>query len=269
MNEIKSYNIKEKKYYDGKKQVVIYKDNVIMKGQECYNSSYKFLKDQLIDGDICIDEFAYRNKVNFKRSQRATLSKVYDISRCNYWDWFVTFTFAPNKVDRYDYDKVSKKLKNWIDRVRRTSPYLKYLIVPELHKDGAYHFHGLFANCEFEFVDSGKKDKTGNKIYNINSYKLGFTTATKIKNNDAVNKYIAKYLTKELFSNTKHRKRYWVSRNVDLPEVNETFNQDVSSEIKKLENSSRLLSRKVKKYTYTDDMGVDFVNEVYYFELDS
>lgn len=240
-----------------------------MKGQKSYKSAHKFLMDQLVDGDIGINEFAYKKNVNLKRSQRRTLNNVYDIARCNDWEWFVTLTFSPNKADRYNYDVVSKKLKNWLDRVRRTSKDLKYIIVPELHKDGAFHFHGLFSNCEFEFIDSGKKDKKGNKVYNISSYRLGWTTATKVKNTNAANKYIAKYLNKDLFKATTERKRYWASRNVDLPEVLERVEHNVSEKIKSLETSPKLISKQVKEYTYTNADDEEFTNEVYYFELDS
>ena len=70
---------------------------------------------------------------------------VYNYSLANDWDWFVTLTFDPQKVDRYNYSDCAKKLKNFIDVTRRKCPGLKYLFVPELHKDGAFHFHGLIA----------------------------------------------------------------------------------------------------------------------------
>ena len=30
------------------------------------------------------------------------------------WDYFVTFTFSKEKVNRYDYDVCSKKISQWI-----------------------------------------------------------------------------------------------------------------------------------------------------------
>ena len=35
------------------------------------------------------------------------------------WDFFVTFTFNADKVDRYNFSEVSKKLSNWIDNIKR------------------------------------------------------------------------------------------------------------------------------------------------------
>ena len=269
MIKIKFYNTREKIYHDGKRQIVIYKDIYIEKGEKGYTGSRKRIIEQFKDNDIGFNEYLYKQNRSLIISQKRTINKVYDISRCNSWEWFITLTFNQKKLDRYNYDIVSKKLKSWLDRVRRTSKDLKYIIVPELHKDGAYHFHGLFSNCEFEFVDSGIKDRNGNKVYNIPSYKLGFTTATKVKNTNAANKYIAKYLNKDLFKATSGKKRYWASRNVNLPVVCKTFEHDIQGKIKSLENSRNLISKQVKQYTYVSDDGEEFKSEVIYFELDS
>ena len=37
--------------------------------------------------------------VSMKRAKQ----KIYDLSRANEWEYFVTLTFDPNKVHRYDY----------------------------------------------------------------------------------------------------------------------------------------------------------------------
>ena len=194
---------------------------------------------------------------------------IYDISRCNSWDLFVTLTFDPKKVDSFNYDDVTKKLQNWLIVMRRNNNNLKYIIVPELHKSGRFHFHGLFANCDgLKLVDSGERDSKGNIIYNIDNYKLGFTTATKVINTDAVNKYIAKYVTKDLFKNTMYKRRYWASKNCNKPTVKESF-VDIDEIIKKLDNRCELLSKKVKEYTYTNEQGEEFTNQIIYYELDS
>ena len=73
------------------------------------------------------------------------------------WDYFVTFTFNSDKVDRYNFSEVSKKLSKWIDNIKQKygCKDMGYIIVPEKHKDGAWHFHGLFKNCDnLNFIDS-------------------------------------------------------------------------------------------------------------------
>ena len=103
-----------------------------------------------------------------------------------------------------------------------------YLVVPERHKDGAYHFHGLFGGLnDSEIVWSGKyvvKRKgrqfvrTKDKIYRFGRYRLGWMTATKIKDMQHVTGYITKYITKDIISDLFSRKRYWVSRNLLVPQ---------------------------------------------------
>lgn len=156
---------------------------------------------------------------SIKSSMGRSINKICGISRSNVWDWFITLTFNPEKVNSFDYDECVKRLSVWLNHRRSDSPSLKYLIVPEKHKSGRYHFHGLLADCGgIVFTDSGFKDSRGNQIYNIGSYRLGFSTATRVWDNERVTKYITKYITKELCETAFGRKRYWASRNLDQAE---------------------------------------------------
>lgn len=151
-----------------------------------------------------------------KVSMNRTVNKVYHLARSNIWDWFFTLTFDPEKVDSFDYSACTKSLSKWLNNLRRVAPELKYIAVPEKHKSGRFHFHGLFAGCEgIEFIESGHYTKSGDIIYNIGSYKLGFSTATRVKDNSKVTKYISKYITKDLCAVSFGKKRYWASRNLD------------------------------------------------------
>jgi len=167
-------------------------------------------------------------------SANRSKDKIYQLAKSNEWEWFTTFTFDEKKVDRFDYSACSKALSQWLNNMRKHSPNLAYLIVPECHKDGAFHFHGLFANCEGLKIkdtgrtviqkwigDNGRKRyrKTKDKIYIFDRYKFGWMTATVVKDNVRVTKYITKYVTKELYSSTFNKKRYWASRNLLLPNV--------------------------------------------------
>lgn len=160
------------------------------------------------------------------KAQSAKVSKdmIYNLARANTWDYFITLTFDREKVNASNYNDVTKKLQNFLDNVRkRKCADLKYLIVPELHKDGVhYHFHGLLANCEgITFDDSGLKTKDDMTIYNIRDWHLGFTTATKVKDTQKVCSYIAKYITKALTMSLPNKKRYYASQN--LKKVDEVY----------------------------------------------
>lgn len=153
---------------------------------------------------------AAKKERSISSSMNRTVNAVYQIARSNLWDWFVTLTFNPDLVDSFDYGIVVEKLTNWLSNCRRICPDMGYLIVPEKHVSGRYHFHGLFKDCDdLGFVDSGKRDRKGNVIYNIGKYRLGFTTATRIVDQARVTKYIAKYINKDLCSVSFGRRRYW------------------------------------------------------------
>lgn len=157
-----------------------------------------------------------------RKSCSRTINAIYDIARCDRWEWFVTLTFNGERVKRYEYDECVKKLHNWLMNMRKLCPDMVYVVVPEQHKDGAFHFHGLFKNCDgLDFHFSGKRDKKGRRIYNVGKYKWGWTTATRITDFRRASSYLCKYITKELCAVTKGRKRYWCSKNVNRPIVYE------------------------------------------------
>lgn len=130
-------------------------------------------------------------------ARRRALRKCRDLATCNPdLKIFATFTLDGAKIDRYDYKAIVTRLNNWLDnRVRRNG--LKYVIVPEHHKDGAVHFHGLM-NDVLERRSSGVKHN-GKLVYNLPDWALGFTTAQLVAGKDCtrkVSEYVLKYITK-------------------------------------------------------------------------
>lgn len=206
------------------------------------------------------EEIAARKKRSIASSMGRTVNAVYHKARSNTWDWFVTLTFNPDLVDSFDYQLTVRKLKTWIDYMRRSSPDIGYIIVPEKHKSGRYHFHGLFRACDgIDFRPSGKTDHKGNPIYNVGSYKLGWSTATRIVDQSRVTKYLAKYISKDLCQVAFNKKRYWCSRNLEDAPV-----QEVVLDKDKLE---QLVSRLDGAATYVKRLESGEV-VVTYYELD-
>lgn len=155
---------------------------------------------------------------DLERARRRAAAKVRDIARCTPFKWFVTLTFSPDKIDRYDPAKILKMLRSWLDnRVRRHG--LAYILVPEYHKDGAIHFHGFFNDADIGFVDSGTLrlqgckqpkrprsekqrrewlDNNAQPVYNIAQFVYGFSTAIEIYGDyDAAIGYCCKYIGKQ------------------------------------------------------------------------
>lgn len=133
-----------------------------------------------------------------RRAARRARKQLYELCACNDFDLFFTLTLSKEVIDRYDYKAIVRKFGQWADnRVRRKG--LRYVAVPELHKDGAVHFHGLCNASAVRLVDSGKTDKnSGQKVYNLSDWNLGFTTGIFLYGaRDAAAHYVAKYVTKQ------------------------------------------------------------------------
>lgn len=196
-----SYNAKLLNYPNGQ-HVTLY-TNTIQCGIKKENYGRTKHKESRTDIDIehCI-----------KTSMNRTKNSIYNIARSYNWKWFVTFTFERTKSDASDYVEVVEKLKHKLNHTQqRICPNLKYIIVPELHKDGTnYHFHGLFANCdELNFVFSGKFDKHGRNVFNIPMWSWGFSTATLVGDTRKASSYICKYVTKDTEHYLFNKRRYF------------------------------------------------------------
>lgn len=262
------YNVKIITYPDLTKQYRIYQNTIgnddLSIPVRPRNRGDRNPFDGKVCKDILVDIKDYKDHVS-DVSLKRTRKKVYDYAKSNEWQWFVTFTFSPDKVNRYDYDECTKYLSKWFNNLKRSSPALSYLVVPEQHKDGAYHFHGLFSGInERQIVWTGKyvvKRVPGNrskfvrtkeKIYKIGSYKLGWMTATRVREMEKVTSYITKYITKDMLDGLHGRKRYWCSRNLVLP-LEEVFILDATDRFilsQELDDSSRF--RKVSQVCYGD-----------------
>lgn len=237
-----AYNVRVYNYMDGQ-QIRIYsnvymcedKDDVFEKKKQIKKENPMVGKsDSEIWQDIgeyedylevMLEDYEVENAKNrsLKNSMSRTVQKIYEITRSNEWEYFITLTFNPEKVDSFNYQEVTKKLSKWINNIKTIySPNLKYIVVPELHQSGRFHFHGLFADIgNMSLIDSGKRLNDGTVIYNIGNYKLGFTTATKIKDNARVSSYITKYISKDLCAVTANKKRYWCSKNLNKVKIEE------------------------------------------------
>lgn len=189
------------KYVNGEVVEILQCDNLIFNplGIETVKK-YSKKRKNVENLDDVAENLEGQNNVSGRAIRRAK-KKLYDLCLCNDdLKYFVTLTLDKKEIDRYNYDIIVKKLNVWLDNaVRRKG--LKYVLVPEQHKDGAYHFHGLINDNDLHFVDSGKIVQSAGEdkpIYNLVDWKYGFTTAIPISGDrDTVCKYIGKYITKQ------------------------------------------------------------------------
>ena len=86
------------------------------------------------------------NADNPERSMQSSRSRakatVRDIALCNHFAYFFTGTLSKDEIDRYDAALVGKRVQTFLKNASYRKGF-QYVLVPELHKDGAIHFHGL------------------------------------------------------------------------------------------------------------------------------
>ena len=206
------HNTKIKKYPDGvAKFTVASRDIFREKGWEettnCSFSPVKIPKPQSKDGETRCD------------SQKRAKDSIYDIIAMNRdsFTHFITLTFNPEKLDSKSPKDVKKAVQRFLkNKVERDG--LKYLFIPELHKDGKIHLHGLVSNG-LRMVDSGTRKAEGYEkplkietlkrkgipisdckvVYNLPQWKYGYSTAEEISGiTEMIFGYITKYITKDL-----------------------------------------------------------------------
>ena len=140
-------------------------------------------------------------------------SRVFEIATCNNFEYFITLTINANKQSRSDLKIFYKRLSKWINNYNsRNNTTIKYLIIPELHRDNNnWHFHGLIKGLPEEHLTAftlhdnipkrmEKLIRDGRELYNWTAYSdtFGFVSVEKIRNHDAAARYITKYITKNI-----------------------------------------------------------------------
>lgn len=138
-------------------------------------------------------------------------STIFELAICNPWEYFITFTLDPQKYNRTDLKKFSKDLSRFIRNYRaRHKANVKYLLIPEQHKDGeSWHMHGFIMGLPEDHLRPftleehipyyiRRKLENGQSVYEWESYhkKFGFCDIEPIRNIEATSKYVTKYVTK-------------------------------------------------------------------------
>lgn len=130
------------------------------------------------------------------RSMRRARAKLRRLALANEFSYFVTLTLDPEKIDRYDGAAVTRALSQWCNNMVKRHG-LRYVLVPEQHKDGAFHFHGFMAGPGLIAADSGVQ-WDGRPVYNLPQWTLGFSTAQELYGTySAAVGYCCKYIGKQ------------------------------------------------------------------------
>lgn len=130
------------------------------------------------------------------RSMRRARAKLRRLALSNGFTHFVTLTLDREKVDRYEPQLIMKQVNRILDNLVRRHG-LRYILVPEQHKDGAYHFHGFIAGESLDLRDSGVQ-RDGRPVFNWAQWPLGFSTAQTLYGEySAAVAYVCKYIGKQ------------------------------------------------------------------------
>lgn len=143
---------------------------------------------------------SYDNKLAASLSRAK--STILEYALCNDWEYFFTFTLDGEKWERYSIGEVLPQMMQWLANLRKTKyPRLRYLLVPELHRDGAWHFHGLICgipisplppNAPIDLLEGGYWDWVDYRL------KFGWCSLAPVRDPIRVSFYVTKYITKKL-----------------------------------------------------------------------
>lgn len=185
--------------------------------------------------DVNHTDVKKKHDKKFRESLVRSRTKIFEIAICNNFDMFVTCTVSPEKYDRYNLKAYYKDFSQYIkDLKKRYGFSIQYLLVPEMHEDGAWHIHGMIKGLPknqlrpFHLKEKlpnyiRNKLKAGQEVYNWfgYAYRFGFCDIEYIRNNEATCKYIVKYITADLCRSVTdaHAKVYYCSQKLKRPEI--------------------------------------------------
>ena len=154
-----------------------------------------------------------RDSANLSRARRAVMEYV----ACNDWQYFVTLTLS-SSYDREGLAAWRESFAHWLRNLRRSGRDIKYCFVPERHKAGGWHMHGVISGLlpadvvSFTAADIGScetaadvKQRTaaalngkGYKCWRAYSERYGYCSCAPVRDRQACARYITKYITKDM-----------------------------------------------------------------------
>lgn len=186
-----------------------------------------------IDGILTpVDDSATLSSLmkTLRNGSQRSVKNFYSYAFSNKWEYFFSFTFAPDKIDRFNKKAINAAWSEFRIKTQRKydkekKDLVKMLCVPEEHENGAYHLHGLMSGCDLILTPGrNKKDdnkfyysKCGNQVFNLMDWELGWSTVCCINPVDnllQVANYVSKYVGKQMCSEY-NGKRYFHTYNLN------------------------------------------------------
>lgn len=169
-------------------------------GTSVKKTAYSFLSDE-------------EKKADCKsRALRRVISKTTDYVLSNFWDFWCTFTFSAFTCDRYSRDDCYKEFYKVVKAVnRKYGTDMQFLVFPEKHEDGAWHFHGFLRNIPSDLLFTNEYGYFDLRFFND----LGHVNIQPLSGSDSAQKkknYAVKYAQKSCESYEKGTHIYFCSR---------------------------------------------------------
>lgn len=158
-----------------------------------------------LPGDLnSLDDGDRGEEGKFSQALSRARSVVTQVIICNDWQYFFTGTIDGSKFDRYNLSSFYKAFSQWIrDQNKKYRIKIQYLFIPELHKDGAWHLHGVIRGIPDYLTQPFIPGFHPRKLIEHNfinwpgySAKFGFCSLAPIRDLIAVGFYITKYILK-------------------------------------------------------------------------
>ena len=173
--------------------------------------------DKLSNESVGKKESQAKSEISQQNIIRSKLS-CQRLAKANISDWctFITLTFSDNVTD---ISYANHRFKDFIWKVRRVKPDLKYLCIPEFQKRGAVHYHVLTNISMDDKIIYSQADNPRYK--HVKYWNDGFTSVEAIKGDPKkIIGYISKYMTKDIDNRLFSHRRYLYSQNLKQPKVN-------------------------------------------------
>lgn len=139
------------------------------------------------------------NKNKLSNNLVRAKNTIVDIALANDFKYFFTITFSPF-FDRFDLSCCLNSFRITLKKMNRArGTQIKYLIVPEQHKNGAWHFHGFFNEDIEKFLYLNDYGFLDISFLNHN----GYCNVQLINHKERIASYITKYVSKNLANGIK------------------------------------------------------------------
>ncbi len=154
---------------------------------------YEVLAIRAKTGNLHDFKFNIKHEKSLHNLIRAK-NTIQDIVLSNHFIYFFTLTFNTD-YDRFDLNQIYKSFKQVLRYVQESLKIkLDYVIVPEQHKNGAWHLHGFLSKSIEKLFYVNKNGFISLKYFDT----LGYQNIQIIKDLRRASSYVTKYVSKNI-----------------------------------------------------------------------